>query len=367
MGTIVERKRQNGSVGYTAQIRIMRDGKSVHSEARTFEKRRAAQTWMKRREAELAEPDGLTKAKHGGITLADAIDRYIKESVREMGRTKAQVLKAIKTYDIAEMNCEDIESRHIVAFAREMQTDRTPQTVSNYLSHLSSIFAIGGPAWGFLLDQKAMSDAQAVCKRLGLTSRSRSRSRRPELAEIETLIAHYLDRVARKPGNLPMQRIIPFALFSTRRQEEITRIRWKDLDEEGSRIMVRDMKHPGEKFGNDQWCDLPPEALRIIRTMRGIDEERIFPYSSESISASFTRACQLLGIEDLTFHDLRHEGVSRLFEIGRQIPQAAMVSGHRSWNSLKRYSHIRQTGDKYEGWTWLDLIAPLPQLPLQRH
>jgi hypothetical protein len=41
----------------------------------------------------------------------------------------------------------------------------------------------------------------------------------------------------------------------------------------------------------------------------------------------------------LHFHDLRHEGISRLFEMGRTIPQAASVSGHRSWASLQRYSH----------------------------
>jgi hypothetical protein len=58
-----------------------------------------------------------------------------------------------------------------------------------------------------------------------------------------------------------MQKVITFAIFSTRRLEEITRLRRADLDYEGSRILVRDLKNPGEKIGNDIWCDLPPEAL----------------------------------------------------------------------------------------------------------
>src|SRR5436305_1670525 len=78
------------------------------------------------------------------------------------------------------------------------------------------------------------------------------------------------------------------------------------------------------------------------------DGERILPFSTDAISAAFTRACRILGIEDLRFHDLRHEGISRLFEMGRTIPQVAAVSGHRSCISLKRYTHIRQIGDKYE-------------------
>ena len=61
--------------------------------------------------------------------------------------------------------------------------------------------------------------------------------------------------------------------------------------------------------------------------------------------------------ERLHFHDLRHEGVSRLFEMGRTIPLAASVSGHRSWSSLKRYTDIRQTGDKYEGWKWMKVVC----------
>lgn len=71
------------------------------------------------------------------------------------------------------------------------------------------------------------------------------------------------------------------------------------------------------------------------------------------MGAAFTRTRRLVGIdEELKFHCLRHDGISRLFEMGRTIPQVASVSGHKSWQSLKRYTHLRQTGDKYEGWKW---------------
>ena len=116
------------------------------------------------------------------------------------------------------------------------------------------------------------------------------------------------------------------------------------------------MQNPGEKIRNNVWCDLPGQALAIIEAMpRHVD--RIFLYSTDAISAAFTRACHLLGIEDLRFNDLRHEGVSRLFELGYSIAHAAAVSGHRSWTSLNRYTHIRQTGDKYAGWKWLSEVS----------
>ncbi|GIT85969.1 site-specific integrase [Roseobacter sp. OBYS 0001] len=285
--------------------------------------------------------------------MSDAIDRYVQESNKQIGRTKTQVLKSIKTFDIAAKHCDAITSADIVEFAQEkLNGGVQPQTVANYLAHLGAVFSIGRPAWGFPLNAQAMEDARKVADKLGITGKSRERDRRPTLDELDQLMQHFLDRSRRRPTSIPMHRIIAFAIFSTRRQEEIVRIRWKDLNVEGKRMLVRDMKNPGEKIGNDVWCDLQEQALAIIEAMPLIEDE-IFPYSTDAISAAFTRACKLLEIKGLHFHDLRHDGVSRLFELGLNIPYVAANSGHRSWTSLKRYTHLRKTGDKYADWTWL--------------
>jgi integrase len=205
-------------------------------------------------------------------------------------------------------------------------------------------------------------DTYLVAKKLGIISKGNQRDRRPTLDELDRLMVHFGEVKAKRPSSLPMQKVIAFALFSTRRLEEITRISWADYDRDGSRVLVRDMKHPGEKIGNHTWCDLPPEAAAIIDSMPRTAKE-IFPYTGDAIGAAFTRACPLLGIDDLHFHDLRHEGVSRLFEMGRTIPQVVTVSGHRSWQSLKRYTHLRQIGDKYDGWKWAQPKLNLVQMP----
>lgn len=364
MGTINARKRSDGTVGYTAQIIRKKGGAILLREAKTFDREREAKAWIRFREAELDRPgalDALNASKH---TLADAIDRYIKEK-SEMGRTKAQVLVSIKDYKIADMDCAAIRSAHIVEFAGELLSGgRQPSTVANYVSHLAAIFRIARPAWGMALDYNAIQDAQVVLRNLGKISKSNERERRPTLEELDRLMQHFADRQVRVPHSTPMCQIIAFAMFSTRRQDEVTRIRWDDLDETHSRILVRDMKHPGQKRGNDVWVELPPEALAIIKSMPKAKPE-IFPYHADTISTAFTRACAFLGIttddmadEDrLHFHDLRHEGISRLFEMGRTIPLAASVSGHRSWTSLKRYSQIKQSGDKFAGWKWLPHVT----------
>ena len=365
MGTIVARKRKNGSIGYNAQLVIKRGGATLHREARTFDRRQAASAWLERRESELAKPGGLERIKVEDPTLAAVIDQYVDESLKAIGRTKAQVLRAIKRYDIADMRCSKISSADITAFARLLAKKVQPQTVANYLSHLGAVFAIARPAWGYPLDPQAMKDAFIVAKRLGLTTKSRERDRRPTLDELDKLMTCFGERQTRRPSSAPMQKIIAFAIFSTRRLDEITRIGWAGLDEAGRRVLVRDMKNPGEKIGNNVWCDVPGAALRIAQTMPRSTNE-IFPYSADAIGASFTRACQLLGIEDLHFHDLRHDGVSRLFEMSLSIPRVAAVSGHRSWSSLKRYTHLRQVGDKYAGWKWLKIVTAKPAVRPKR-
>ena len=89
--------------------------------------------------------------------------------------------------------------------------------------------------------------------------------------------------------------------------------------------IIRDMKHPRKKVGNNVSVQVRAEGLAVIRAMPHNDE-RIFPYHPDTVSRRFTEACKILGIEDLHFHDLRHDGISRLFEMGLQIPEVARAN-----------------------------------------
>lgn len=346
MGTILSRRRSDGSTAYMAKIVLKRNGAVAHRETQTFDKKAQARAWMAQREAEIAK-----RGLPNGQTLGDAIDRYSAESVRQIGRSKEQVLRSIRAHKIAALPCAAIRSHTLVDFARDLCRDRQPQTVGCYLSHLGSVFAIARPAWGMGLDPAEMDAARSVAQRLGLIAASRKRTRRPTLEEMDRLMTLFGRRAAQAA---PMDRLIAFALYSTRRQEEIVRMRWSDLEK--GRVLIRDMKHPDGSTGNDTWVDLPPEAEAIARAMP-VRGDRVFPYSTDAVSANFTRACKVLGIADLRFHDLRHEGISRLFEMGWTIPRVAAVSGHRSWQSLQRYTQYREAGDRWSGWSWLKAVS----------
>ncbi|WP_280514785.1 tyrosine-type recombinase/integrase [Methylocella tundrae] len=88
--------------------------------------------------------------------------------------------------------------------------------------------------------------------------------------------------------------------------------------------------------GYDAW-----EIIDEQRNRRSNECDRIFPYNGKSVGTAFRRGCVELNIEDLHFHDLRHEGTSRLFEAGFTIEQVALVTGHKDWKMLKRYTHLK--------------------------
>lgn len=360
MGTIKERKRKDGSSAFMAEIVIKKKGQIVHREAQTFDRRPAAVRWIDKKEAELKSPGGLERVKRPSGTLGNAIGRYT-EDITRIGRTKAQVLRAVLEYDVASIPMSELRATDLVDFARELRGngERAPSTVLNYISHIGGVISMARSAWGYDVDRSVVQDALAATKRLQLTAKSGKRDRRPTLDELDKILTHFQRIRSRRPSSNPMDIIVAFAIFSTRRQAEVCRITWQDYEAEAGRVMVRGMKDPGDNEGVDTWCEIIPESARIIEMMaRRKNEPRIFPYSTDAVSASFTRACKILEIEDLHFHDLRHEGVSRLFEMGRTIPQVASVSGHRSWQSLQRYSHLRSTGDKFDGWEWFDRLEP---------
>ncbi len=337
MATITRRKNAAGAWRYTAQIRIRRDGKLVHSEAQTFAREIDAKAWKRMREGQLAQPGALDK---GAETVGDLIRRYVTEfePVMRWQRSKSADLKRLLTYDVADKVAKGLTSQDLIAHVQSrIAGGAGPATAGNDLVWIGGVLRTARSVWGMPIAPHIVEDARDACRRLKMVASSKSRDRRPTDDEIKRLLTHY--RGATR-GFIPMAEIILFAMASALREAEICRIAWRDLDKKNSAIHVGDVKHPKEREGNRKQAKLTAEALAIIdRQPKGND--RIFPYNPKSVCASFTRACHVLGIDDLHFHDLRHEATSRLFEAGYSIPEVAQFTLHRSWKDLQRYANLR--------------------------
>ena len=184
----------------------------------------------------------------------------------------------------------------------------------------------------------SVEEAVTAAQSERLVARSAIRNRRPSTEELEKL-DHYFGRRDGR-ASIPMRDIMWFAVHSTRRQAEITRLECLTTSRKKKTGLVRDLKHPRQKLGNHQRFAYT-EAAWDIMERQPKTAEFIFPYNSKSVSAAFARACKVLEIEDLRFHDLRHEGTSRLFEAGYSIQEVQLFTLHEDWKVLQRYTHLR--------------------------
>jgi integrase len=341
VATIRTRKRADGSCGYTAQIRI-HDGRAVvHQEAKTFSRRAAADKWARAREVELEDPGALMRAQEGELSLAALMTWYMEkfQHISKWQRTKQAQLQFLEKHSIGKLNALAMDAAVLIDHVRSRRAKGAgPATVGNDLTWIGVVLRAAKSVRGLPVRPEIVDEARTACRELRLLAKSRRRDRRPTTQELTKLDAYFGSRDGR--ARVPMKDIMWFAIHSARREAEICRLEWADNDTDARTGLVRDAKHPTAKEGNHKRFKYTPEAWTVVER-RPRTSEYIFPYEPRSIGAAFTRACRVLGIEDLRFHDLRHEATSRLFERGYQIHEVAQFTLHDSWNELKRYANLR--------------------------
>lgn len=346
MATIIARRLKDGSRSYRATIRIMRGNTILHRETRSFPSKPVAAQWSRQRESELkrdgvGEKAAASLKAQAEVRVAVLIDRYIEEfwSIKQWAASKSYDLQFLRRI-AGHWDASTLTAEPVLDHVRQRRlAGAGPATINAHLKLLRVIFKVARGAWGKPVQLHALEDAIHTARHLQLVAPGKQRERRPsdeELARLRVWLAR--DGSRRK---LPMCDIVDFAIASTRRQSEIFRLRWSDIQRDAMTIVVRDMKSPRGSKGNDVTVKLTREALAIIdRQNRGSDD-RIFPFEPLTAREDFARACRRLGIHDLHFHDLRHEAISRLFEAGYQIHEVTQFSGHKDWETLRRYTNLR--------------------------
>ncbi|HAP0314283.1 TPA: integrase, partial [Escherichia coli] len=137
--------------------------------------------------------------------------------------------------------------------------------------------------------------------------------------------------------NLMLYVIFHLALETAMRQGEILALRWEHID------LRHGVAHlPETKNGHSRDVPLSRRARNFLQMMPVNLHGNVFDYTASGFKNAWRIATQRLRIEDLHFHDLRHEAISRFFELGSlNVMEIAAISGHRSMNMLKRYTHLR--------------------------
>lgn len=334
---------------WRAQIR--RAGMPVLSE--TFTTKVDAMRWARAKEAEL---DRAEHAPAGSaMTFAELVDIY-KESTRARpgGTTKQWTVERLRM-GLGHFRMTELTKRVFLDYAQTRSREGAgPATILQDFTYLRTLLRFGGPM-ADVEDYTAAalvqySAARDVLLHAGKVAPSEFRDRRPTDEELVAIEQQFHDRPR---SSTPMWDLTLFAISTAMRLGEIVRITWEDFDEKERMIVIRERKDPRKKSSNHQEVPLlkdvvvvanekiDPVQIMLRQRSARRREGRVFPYSTNTVTAAFGKAVAVAGIDDLTFHDLRHDAVSRLFEAGYRIEEVQLVSGHKSWKNLQRYTHLR--------------------------
>ena len=310
--------------------------------AATFPTKREAKDWAAGIESQAYHiAAGGYAPPPKGATVGDLIDKYTETNAKHPGRTKAATL-AMLIREIGQVKLVSLSAGVLRDFIdRRAKAGAGGVTIAGDLSFLSAVLKWGKHARQLDLPDKLALDARESLKHRGLDTRSRERDREPTDEELAHLYAHWQAKARQK---LDMGTLCRFALASGMRQGEICRIQVEDVDSERKTVIIRDRKDPRQKAGNDQTVPLLPEAWSIVKALiAGRTAGSIFQAHAASVSTAFTRACQQLDppIIDLHFHDLRHRATASFFRMGLDIPRVALLTGHKTWTMLRRYTEIK--------------------------
>ena len=336
--------RQLASGHWQVQIRLK--GRKA---TETFLRYDHAREWATESEAQVDRGRAPSARRARNLkSFGSLIDLHIddmKDVGKPPGRSKSATLEKLRR-DLGALKFGDLDRERLIRFGRDRAKEGAgPVTVGQDIGAIKLVLGHAAAVHGIEVSIQPVQLARVALRRLGLVGKGNERDRRPGEDELLRLFAHF-DSNSRQL--IPMSRIIKFAIATAMRQEEICKVTWSDLNLRTKMLLIRDRKDPREKKGNDQRIPLLKvsgyDAMALIEEQRAIrsnEDDRIFPYVHRSAGTAFTRATRDLKIGDLHFHDLRHEGTSRLFEAGFSIQQVALVTGHKDWKMLRRYTHLR--------------------------
>jgi integrase len=308
--------------------------------AATFPSKREAKDWASTIEGQAHHIAAAGYAPiPKGATVGDLIEKYTETHAKSPGRTKAATLAMLKR-EIGDTKLASLNAVVLRDFIdKRIDEGAGGVTIAADLSFLSAVLKWGRHARHFDIPERLALEARESLKHRGLDTRSSEREREPTDDELQRLYDHWQ---ANPRQQIDMPTVCRFALATGMRLGEICRLQVDDVDPEAKTVIIRDRKDPRNKAGNNQTVPLLPRAWEIVEPMiDGRDAGSIFRVSAGSVSAAFTRACTALEIDDLHFHDLRHRATAQFFRMGLDIPRVALLTGHKTWAMLRRYTDIK--------------------------
>lgn len=310
-------RKRNGL--WQAQVRSRKLG----STSKSFHRKSDAVAWAKVQEAMMQTGEWKPKDKRYS-TVGDLIKTYlIKATPNKKGAAPEtrRLNRLLKETDLMQIKLDDARPHHFATF-RDKRLKNGNRACQYDLVLLRAAWNTARIEWGWDLIDNPLT-------LIRFPKSNPPRERRLKRGEYERLRAACAET---KVWYLwPM---IEIAIATCMRRGEILGLEWKYIDVERSKALL-----PNTKNGRSRWVPLTPQVMELLeRLPKG--NYRVFPITDVAVRQSWDRLRRRAGITDLTFHDLRHEGISRQFESGLSIPQVMALSGHQTASQLFRYIQL---------------------------
>jgi len=284
----------------------------------------------------------VSREEAENTTLSEALDRYGREisSGKKGDRQEIARIRFWKSHPLAKRFLASIQGKDIAAFRDErLKSGASANTVRLDLALLSHLFTIAVKEWG-------MTGLVNPVYQIRKPKLPRGRDRR--------LLPEELERIVVASESPVLSDLMRFTIETAMRRGEIAGMTWDMVD-----LKKRTLTLLVTKNGEKRIVPLSTEAVRILSDLPRRLNGKVWGMAADSISQAFIRAVSRARstyeneceekketpdpsfLVDLTFHDLRHEATSRFFEKGLNPMQVAAITGHKTLQMLKRYTHLK--------------------------
>lgn len=309
------------------QVRIRR--KDASPLTRSFATYADAKEWatLQERKADRGEL-GADRKELERITLAKLVERYRDEVLptKKAETVERYILNAFLRHPICKRRLSDLTTSDFATYRDQRLRTISAASLKRQLTPLRNMFKVARAEWDIPISGNPLSG-------LTLKAPDKKRERRLQSGEHGRLM-----EALAKARNPYLSSIVRLALATGMRRGEILALRLRDIDLGRQTLIVREAKN-----GHSRVIPLVPEAAEAIRAVPSLDtlktNDPVFPVAPAALREAWEWATKRAELEDLHFHDLRHEAISHLFELGLTAPEVASISGHRTMSQLSRYAH----------------------------
>ena len=309
------------------RVKVRRAG--LPAQTKTFNNRTHAQQWARSVESDLDKGIVVDRRTAQRLSLAEVLERYRREvTPTKRGSADENLrLKAMAQRPFARIKMSALTSSQLAAYRDERLKVVSGATVNREFSVLSHAIDTARREWDVYLPTNP-------CTLVRRPPQGRPRDRRLQGDEEKRLLA-----ACRGARNKWLSHFVALAIETGMRRGELLGLLWDNVDLERRTAFL-----PVTKNGDSRGVPLSSRAVEVLRALPSSTNGRVFgELTREALKQSFNRAARRAGITGLRVHDLRHEATSRFFEKGLNVMEVASVTGHKTLQMLKRYTHLSVT------------------------